>query len=71
MAMPEENMKLSIGLFDGVCFILNTIFGIGIFITPAGILRYAGSVGLSMLVWILSGIIAILGAVCYAELGNL
>jgi len=46
-----------------------TVIGSGIFLTPGGVLRNSGSVGVSMLVWLGGGILTLLGALTYAELG--
>lgn len=63
-------MKRELGVLDGVGVIIGIIVGAGIFLSPKGVLLYAGSPGFALIVWILSGILATIGALCYAELGK-
>ena len=54
---------------DLLLLFIGSVIGPGIFLTPGLILRQLnGSVGASFLVWIVGGILSLLGALTYAEL---
>ncbi|HVS89798.1 MAG TPA: amino acid permease [Candidatus Acidoferrum sp.] len=56
-------------LRDLLFLFIGSVIGSGIFLTPGLILRQLdGSVGLSLLVWLVGGILSLLGALTYAEL---
>jgi APA family basic amino acid/polyamine antiporter len=55
--------------FDATMLVAGSMIGSAIFITPAGILRQVGTPGLLLLVWIVTGIIIVFGALSYGELG--
>ena len=54
-------LKRELGLFNGVGIIIGIIVGSGIFVSPKGVLLFAGSPGLAIVVWVVSGLISMVG----------
>ncbi|MGH0115808.1 UNVERIFIED_CONTAM: hypothetical protein FKN15_046993 [Acipenser sinensis] len=65
------NLESVVGLISGICLIVGTMIGSGIFISPKSVLLNTGAVGPCLCVWAASGVLATLGALCYAELGTM
>ncbi|KAA8587488.1 large neutral amino acids transporter small subunit 2 [Etheostoma spectabile] len=62
-------LKKQIGLVSACAIIIGNIIGSGIFVSPKGVLENASSVGVAIIVWVTTGVITAIGALCYAELG--
>ncbi|HEY6942420.1 amino acid permease [Dokdonella sp.] len=56
--------------WDAAMVVVGGIIGSGIFRTPASIASQTGSAGEQLLAWAVGGVIALIGALCYAELGT-
>lgn len=57
-----------LGLFDATMLVAGTMIGSGIFVVSAAVARDVGSSGWLMAVWVLTGVMTVLGAISYAEL---
>src|SRR6185437_14140944 len=65
-ARPMTELKRTLGLRDLVLIVI----GSGIFIVPATTLAQAGgSVRVALLVWLVAGVLSLLGALTYGEMG--
>jgi APA family basic amino acid/polyamine antiporter len=63
-------LKRTLGLRDLVLIVIGTVIGSGIFIVPATTLQQAGgSVSIALLVWLVAGVLSLLGALTYGEMG--
>ncbi|KAJ5771237.1 uncharacterized protein N7511_003288, partial [Penicillium nucicola] len=60
-----------IGVFGAVSLIVNKIVGAGIFSTPSSIFRLSGSPGMSLILWVLAGVISTCGAMVMLEFGSI
>lgn len=67
--LQEDNDDGKVGLgkkvtlLRGISIIIGTIIGAGIFISPKGILKHSGSVGMSLIVWIACGVLSLFGKI--------
>lgn len=65
-----RTLERTLGIKDLLLIVVGTVIGSGIFIVPAAVLRQTGgAVGPALLVWLLAGVLSLLGALTYAELG--
>src|SRR5213083_1684299 len=58
-----------LGLFSATMAVAGGIIGGGIFRTPATVAQRVGSTRLVLVAWSLGGVIALIGAFCFGELG--
>ena len=73
MTNPEapREFKHGLGLLDSTMIVIGSMIGSGIFIVSADIARTVGSPGLLLLVWLITGLITVTGALSYGELAGM
>ncbi|HXO84255.1 MAG TPA: amino acid permease [Gemmatimonadales bacterium] len=59
-----------LGLFSGTMAVVGGIIGGGIFRTPATVAQRLPSAGAILFAWVLGGVVALIGAFCWGELGR-
>ncbi|HYP53693.1 MAG TPA: amino acid permease [Pyrinomonadaceae bacterium] len=60
----------TLSLKDAVAITVGIVVGAGIFRTPSLVAANAGGEGEVMLVWLVGGLVSLVGALCYAELAT-
>jgi len=65
----EGKMKREVSLLDAVSLVVGTMIGSGIFIVSADITRHVGSAGWLIGIWVITGIMTLIAAISYGELG--
>ena len=65
---PRTEFVRAISRLDATALVVGSMIGSGIFIVSADILRQVQTPGLLLLVWGLSGVVTLLGALTYGEL---
>ncbi len=69
----EGKIEAKLGTFDTAMVVVSLVVGIGIFRTPAIVAREtgaAGGAGLFLLAWGIGGLVSLVGALTFAEIGS-
>src|SRR5512138_2410386 len=65
-----KNLPRTLGLRDLILLTIGSVIGSGIFLVPGAVLRQAnGFILPAMLIWLVGGVLSLLGALTYGELG--
>lgn len=67
---PDHGLVRRLGPFDATMLVMGGIIGAGIFVNPAEVARHVHTPQLIVGVWVLGGLIAMAGALVYAELAD-
>jgi APA family basic amino acid/polyamine antiporter len=68
---PPVGLVRALGAWDGALITIGAVVGTGIFLTTSDMARALPHPGLILLVWLVGGLLALAGALTYAELGVL
>ena len=67
-----ETLKRTLGSRDLTLLVVGNVIGSGIFLVPASVLLQSGeSVPIAISVWLVGGLLSLMGALSYAELGSM
>jgi APA family basic amino acid/polyamine antiporter len=70
ISVDVTGLRRTLGFTDLVMLTVGTVIGSGIFLVPSVVLKHTGGqTGPAMLVWVIAGVLSLLGALTYAELG--
>jgi len=67
--LNNHHLKREIGLFSATSLVIANMVGTGIFTTSGFIMEELGNPQAMLLCWIVGGVFALCGALCYGELG--
>jgi APA family basic amino acid/polyamine antiporter len=71
MQAEKHLLQKRVNLFDGISIVSGAMIGSGIFIVSADIARNVGAPGWLLVVWLITGILTIIGALSYGELASM
>ncbi len=67
-----EHLSRTLSSRDLTLLVIGNVIGSGIFVVPAAVMRQSGeSVPIAISVWLVGGVLSLLGALSYAELGSM
>ena len=64
-------LKRDINIPYAICLIAGIVIGSGIFVSPVSITEQCGSIILSLIVWVASGVLTLIVSLCFSELGSM
>jgi amino acid transporter len=67
--LAESHLVRGLSLWGATAIVIGDTIGTGVFLVSSDMARAVGSAALVMVAWVLGGMIVLLGAFCYAELG--
>ena len=68
-SQPRITYARRVGIFSATMAVMGGIIGSGVFLGPEVVAARVGSAGLTLTAWVVGGVIALAGALCFGELG--
>jgi len=65
---PQTHLRRQLGLGAAAAAVAGEAIGVGIFLTPAGMARQLGSPFWLLMVWLVMGLMAVAGSLCFGSL---
>ena len=65
-----DEAKPGLSVMDAIVVLVGVVIGIGIFGFPPLVAQHAGSEAMYIALWCAGGLVMLVGALCYAELGS-
>ena len=62
------SLRRSVGYLQLFAYIVGILIGSGLYISPGLVAKYSSNMAIALVIWILSGFICLLGALCFCEL---
>ena len=66
-----EQLQKTMGFRQGFALMIGLILGSGIFISPQLVAKDTSSSGMMIIIWLVAGILGMMGSLCYCELGGI
>lgn len=70
MTAADNKLSRQYGLATAIALLVGQVIAVGIFLTPAGMAKSVASPFWLLAVWIVMGVMALSGALCYGELAS-
>ena len=66
-----KELKRSLGYIQAFAYVVGILLGSGILVSPSFVAKETSSMGVAIVIWIVSGIVCLLGALCFCELASI
>ena len=69
MTSLGSSQRAGLSVIDAVAMLVGVVIGVGIFCLPPLVAQHASSAELYLALWLVGGLVMLIGALCYGELG--